>query len=154
MAPTLQFPLNRLKPVELSVHNNPRSPILARDRLVARGEIDDAQARVSKPNSPVLRYPLALPVWATVIKTTRCALKHFGGHTIATRKNGYDSTHDWISFLQVGTKAGRYLQIKIVRGLYPSLIHAHFAVRPRILTSVRIFCIRSAQFYSGFFQSS
>src|SRR3954447_5616240 len=99
MSSRLEFSLDGFELVELSVDDDPRAPIFAGDRLIACREIDDAQACVSKAGLAVFRNPLALPVGTTVIEAVRRALKNFGRHAIATRKNGDDSTHGRFSFL-------------------------------------------------------
>ncbi|HEU4648028.1 MAG TPA: hypothetical protein VFS33_03135 [Gemmatimonadales bacterium] len=58
----LQLALNRLEAIELAVHDELHAIVLARDWLLAGGEVDDSQARVAEADLAVGRHPDLLPV--------------------------------------------------------------------------------------------
>ncbi len=51
MSARFKFALDRLILIELAVRNDMGAIILARNRLVARGEIDNAQPRMAKSDA-------------------------------------------------------------------------------------------------------
>ena len=68
VARLLEFALDRFVPVEFTVDDDTGLFVLAGDRLISGREIDDAEPRVAKSNEAVRRYPMALPIGATVMK--------------------------------------------------------------------------------------
>src|SRR5262245_8473271 len=72
-----ELTLDRLIAVEFAVHDDARLTIFAGDRLLPAAEIDDTQPRVTKSNATVRRYPMALPVRATMAEALRGAAQCF-----------------------------------------------------------------------------
>src|ERR1700755_1127309 len=65
----LEFLLKRVETVELAVDDDPNALVFARDRLIAGREIDDAQPSVAKGHTTIGRYPVALCVGSSMVKT-------------------------------------------------------------------------------------
>jgi len=63
-----EFSLNRFVPVELAIDDDSSPFIFARDRLISRFEINDAQPRMPKSSPAVWAYPMALPIGAAVME--------------------------------------------------------------------------------------
>ena len=64
-----EFSLDRFKAIEFAIHHDPGAPVFARNGLVARRQVDDAETRVSERDPAVLRPPVALPIGAAMIET-------------------------------------------------------------------------------------
>ena len=75
MAGLLQFPLDRLVTVKLAVGYDARKLVFARDGLIPRRKVDDAESRVSERYAPVGGDPVALSIRATVTEAQRGALQ-------------------------------------------------------------------------------
>src|SRR4051794_27114811 len=99
MSTPLEVPLDSLETVELPVHDNPCSLILAGDRLISGIKIDDAQARMAKPHFSILRDPVPLAVGATMIQTFGCAFQGSRAYLSATREYSDNSTHTFVVLL-------------------------------------------------------
>ena len=88
-----QLALDPLEVVELAVHDDVAPPVLARDRLVARHQIDDAEPGVAQPDPPVRRDPLPPAIGAAVVQAGGCALERLRGDASVGAIDGYDATH-------------------------------------------------------------
>src|SRR6185503_13834224 len=69
MARRAQLALDPLEVVKLPVHHDVPAAVLARDRLVARGEVDDAEPCVAEADAAVRGDPVPLPVGAPVVQS-------------------------------------------------------------------------------------
>ena len=102
MAALRQLLLVALVVVELAVHDHVDRLILVRDRLVARGEVDDREPRMPHANAPVRRDPLALAVGAAVVEGEGGAAQRFARDRGGAREHGDDSAHGACSLLGGG----------------------------------------------------
>src|SRR3974390_1501356 len=73
MAALLQVASLPFKIVKLPVGNDVDTCILVGDRLIAGGEIDNAQARVAKGDTPICRNPGTVAIGATMMESSRGA---------------------------------------------------------------------------------
>ena len=69
MACLLQLLLDGFVAVEFSIDNDSGSAVFTCNRLISRREVDDAEARASKSNSPAQPDPVLLPIGPAVVKT-------------------------------------------------------------------------------------
>ena len=96
MSSRLKFALNPLILIKLPIGNDVGAVILARDRLVAGGEIDNAQSSMAQSNAIVPADPLALSVRPTVIERLRCAFKRCRRNRLAARVDSHNSAHPYV----------------------------------------------------------
>ena len=89
----LELRADALEVVELAVVNQVKPAVLARDRLVARRQVDDAETRVPEPNATARLEPDALRVRPAMGEATSRAMKGVGGHSAATRNCCNDAAH-------------------------------------------------------------
>ncbi len=66
-----QAPADRLEVVELAVDDDVERLVFVGDRLIAGGQVDDAQPRVSEARAPVRGRPGRLVVRAAMHETPR-----------------------------------------------------------------------------------
>jgi hypothetical protein len=71
---TLEVALNTLEVVELAVDDNVQGFVLAGDRLITRGQVDDAESGMAQADSPIVGDPPPLPIRSAVGETERCLL--------------------------------------------------------------------------------
>ena len=79
--------------VELTVHDDVELLILVGDRLVAGGEVDDAEPRVPHAHPSVRRDPLSLPVGAAVVQRLGGAPERVGGDRAVAGEDRDDAAH-------------------------------------------------------------
>src|SRR5689334_1211524 len=72
MAGPFQFLLDRFVAIELAVADDRRASVFAGDRLIAGGEIDDAEARVAQTHFAVGAQPVTLAVRAAMLQACGC----------------------------------------------------------------------------------
>ena len=89
----LEPALRRLEIVELAVDDDPRALVLARDRLIAGRQVDDAEPRMPQRDAPISRQPLALTVRSAVIEPPGRALDEVGRERRGPGEEGDDATH-------------------------------------------------------------
>ncbi len=71
MALGFQAPADRLEVVELAVDDDVERFVFVGDRLIAGGQVDDAQPRVPEAGAPVRGRPRRLVVRAAMHETPR-----------------------------------------------------------------------------------
>jgi hypothetical protein len=67
----LKVAADRLEVVELAVGDDVERPVFVGDRLIAGGQVDDAQPRMAQPDAPVGRGPDRLIVRSAVDQPPR-----------------------------------------------------------------------------------
>src|SRR5215468_3831657 len=92
VSPAFQLALDRFITVELAVDDNACALVFAGDGLVARGQVDDAEAGVTESDFPVRGNPLPLAVGSAVVETLRRPLHHRRRNRAPARKHCNDST--------------------------------------------------------------
>ena len=74
VAALFEFAALSLEIIKLTVHDDVDPPVLAGDRLIARGKIDDAEPRMAKPDPVVAGNPDAMAVGAAMMEASNCRL--------------------------------------------------------------------------------
>src|ERR1700722_20194331 len=82
MSAPLQFASLAFEVIELAVDDDVNPLVLVRDRLIAGGEVNDAQPCMTEPDALVGRRPNALAVRTAVVKG-------FGGALQSLRRNAF-----------------------------------------------------------------
>ena len=67
--------------------------VLARDRLVAGGEVDDAQPRMAQADRAIGRDPDALPIGAAMVQGLGGALQPVPGNRAAAGEHRDNTAH-------------------------------------------------------------
>jgi hypothetical protein len=93
MPARFELALDRFIAVELAVHHDPRPAVFTGDRLVAGGQVDDAQPGVAEPDHAIRRHPVALPVWAAMMEALGRAREGRLRDGMAAGDEGDDSAH-------------------------------------------------------------
>ena len=93
MSARFELALDRFIAVELAVHHDPRPAVFAGDRLVAGGQIDDAEPGVAEPGHAVRRHPVALPVRAAMMEALGRSRQGRLRDGMAAGEEGDDSAH-------------------------------------------------------------
>ena len=93
VAARLELTLDSLIVVELPVHDDMSSLILAGDRLITGTKIDDAESRVSEPYASVRRDPGALAIGPALDQSTRRTFEIVWRDGSARRKQRDDAAH-------------------------------------------------------------
>jgi len=93
VARAFQLAAYPLEVVELAVHDDVAPPVLARDRLIARHQVDDAESGVAQTHPPVRRDPLPPAIGAAVVQYHGGALQRLGRHASLRVIDRYDATH-------------------------------------------------------------
>ena len=133
VACALRVPAGWLVTVELAVDDDVRAFVLAGDRLVAGGEIDDAEPRVTESNAAVWADPVALPIGTAMIEAARGAFKRRHRDRVPARKKCDNSAHSGCLLVQwpwgVARRVSRLAERRFARhgrmtssGLLPPLI--------------------------------
>ena len=89
----LELRLYALVVVELAVRDDPHALILVGDGLVARREVDDAEARVAKRDAAARVDPNLLPVGAAMLERADGPVQGLDGDLSALTKDRNDSAH-------------------------------------------------------------
>src|SRR6476661_6896813 len=92
-----ELALDPLEVVELSVHNDVAPTVLARDRLIAGHQIDDAQPGVSQPHPSMRRNPLPPAIGATMVQSQGGAFERFRRDASGRVIDRDDATHGGFS---------------------------------------------------------
>src|SRR5688572_31152873 len=82
---SLELRADALEVVELAVVHEVDPAVLARNRLVARRQVDDAETGVPEPDATARLEPDTLRVGTAMDEATSRAMKGVGGHSAATR---------------------------------------------------------------------
>src|SRR4051794_2842159 len=93
MSCLFEFLLDGFVTVELAVDGNTSALTLAGNRLIAGGEIDDAEARVPQGNAAVWRDPVPLPIRSAMMEALRGTLHGCCGHCVTTGEKRDNSAH-------------------------------------------------------------
>ena len=75
VASALEVALHALEVVELAVDDDPQALVLAGDRLIAGGQVDDAEPGMAQPDPPVRRDPRPLSVRPAMMQPRRRPLE-------------------------------------------------------------------------------
>src|SRR3984885_2587890 len=89
----LKFLLYAFIIVELAIYDNLPRPVFVRDRLIASGQVNDAQPCVSKSDVPIWRYPIALAIRPAMPKSLGRLFERLSGDWCTRRENGNNSAH-------------------------------------------------------------
>jgi hypothetical protein len=89
----LELALDALGVVQLAVDDDVHAAVFARDRLVARSEIDDAQSRVSESGATVRRDSLLLTVGPACSQAFGAALEIRWRYDSARGEHRNDPAH-------------------------------------------------------------
>jgi hypothetical protein len=79
--------------VEFAIDDYPRARILACERLISRGQVDDAEPGMPEGDAPVGCDPLTLSIRTAVMQALSCPAYHRRRDRIASRKHSNNSTH-------------------------------------------------------------
>src|SRR5689334_11659854 len=93
MTSLLELALDRFVTIELAIADDRRAIVFAGDRLIAGGEIDDAEARVAQTDPAVGAHPVTLAVRAAMPQAGGCPADTLKIDFSVTRKNRDDATH-------------------------------------------------------------
>jgi hypothetical protein len=83
VAATLEVALSALEVVELAVDDDVQGLVLAGDRLIAGGQVDDAESGMDQPDSPIIGDPPPLPIRSAVGETESCLFQGNGRDRLA-----------------------------------------------------------------------
>ena len=101
MAGCFELFLNCFVAVKFAVDDDVRAFVLAGDRLIAGGQVDDAQPRVPQGDEAIRGNPLPLPIGSAVIQTLRGSVHRRFRDRIAAREERNNSTHSLCSLAWV-----------------------------------------------------
>src|SRR5215472_16741316 len=88
-----ELALNRFIAIEFAVDDDAGLFVLAGDRLISGGQINDAETRVTEGDAAVERQPVALPIGAAMIEPLGSPLQHHFRDRITAREEGDYAAH-------------------------------------------------------------
>jgi hypothetical protein len=89
----LKFALDGFIAIKLAIDYDPGLSVFTGNRLVSGGQIDDAETRVPKTYSAILRHPMLLTIRSAMIEALSSPLQCSFGTRKATGEERDNSTH-------------------------------------------------------------